>query len=136
MDVNILQCTMCNIFCFFIQLSILLINIISVGHTANYAIVVAQLNTQSVCRGVHTFIVQLRDEETHEPLPGIKCYSKKQQKSQNRRIVTGIKLGNIGSLMGSNAVNNGFLGFDNVRIPRDRMLMKNSQVKFSNKKKN
>lgn len=27
-----------------------------------------------------------------------------------------------------NATNNGFLGFDNVRIPRENMLMKNSQV--------
>jgi len=41
-----------------------------VGHTANYAIVVAQLYTKGECRGIHAFIVQLRDENTHEPLPG------------------------------------------------------------------
>jgi len=44
---------------------------LSVGHTANYAIVVAQLYTKGECRGIHPFIVQLRDEDTHKPLPGI-----------------------------------------------------------------
>ncbi|EFN76281.1 probable peroxisomal acyl-coenzyme A oxidase 1 [Harpegnathos saltator] len=79
------------------------------GHTANYAIVVAQLFTRGECRGIHPFIVQLRDEDTHEPLPGI-------------------KIGEIGTKLGMNATNNGFLGFDHVRIPRENMLMKNSQV--------
>ena len=41
-----------------------------VGQTANYAIVVAQLHTKGVCHGIHPFVVQLRDEETHKPLPG------------------------------------------------------------------
>lgn len=40
----------------------------------------------------------------------------------------GIKIGEIGCKLGMNTVNNGYLGFDNVRIPRDRMLMKNSKV--------
>lgn len=79
------------------------------GHTANYAIVVAQLYTQNKCHGIHPFIVQLRDEETHIPLPGI-------------------KIGEIGCKLGMNATNNGYLGFDNVRIPRKNMLMKNNKV--------
>lgn len=79
------------------------------GHTANYAIVVAQLYSQGKCRGIHPFIVQLRDEETHKPLPGI-------------------KIGEIGTKLGMNGSNNGFLGFENVRIPRQNMLMKNSQI--------
>lgn len=41
------------------------------GHTANHAIVVAQLYTQGECKGIHPFIVQLRDVNTHEPLPGM-----------------------------------------------------------------
>lgn len=41
------------------------------GHTANYAIVMAQLYTQGKNHGIQPFIVQLRDEETHKPLPGI-----------------------------------------------------------------
>lgn len=65
--------------------------------------------TKGKCHGVHLFIVQIRDEDTHEPLPGI-------------------KVGEIGPKLGFNSVNNGFLGFSNVRIPRNQMLMKNSQV--------
>ncbi|OAD59251.1 putative peroxisomal acyl-coenzyme A oxidase 1 [Eufriesea mexicana] len=79
------------------------------GHTANYAIVLAQLYVQNECRGIHPFIVQLRDADTHEPMPGI-------------------KIGEIGRKLGMNGVNNGFLGFNNVRIPRMNMLMKNSKV--------
>ncbi|XP_050423854.1 probable peroxisomal acyl-coenzyme A oxidase 1 isoform X2 [Adelges cooleyi] len=79
------------------------------GHTCNYAIVVSQLYTQGKCHGIHPFIVQLRDSETWMPLPGI-------------------KLGEIGSKLGMNGTNNGYLAFDNVRIPRRNMLMKNSKV--------
>lgn len=85
------------------------ISFISVGHTANYCVVVAQLYTKGECHGIHPFIVQLRDEETHEPLPGI-------------------TIGEIGTKLGMNATNNGFLGFNKVRIPREQMLMKNAQV--------
>lgn len=79
------------------------------AHTANYAIVVAQLYTNGKCHGIHPFIVQLRDEETHVPMPGI-------------------KIGEIGTKLGMNATNNGYLGFDHVRIPRNQMLMKNNKV--------
>ncbi|KAJ4440465.1 hypothetical protein ANN_08606 [Periplaneta americana] len=79
------------------------------GHTANYAVVAAQLYTQEVYRGVHIFIVQLRDEETHEPMPGM-------------------KIGEIGTKFGMHTINNGFLAFQNVHIPRDQMLMKNAKV--------
>ncbi|PSN29864.1 putative peroxisomal acyl-coenzyme A oxidase 1 [Blattella germanica] len=79
------------------------------GQTANYAVVMAQLYTNGVHRGIHLFVVQLRDEETHKPMPGI-------------------KIGEIGTKVGMHTVNNGFLGFENVRIPRDQMLMKNAKV--------
>lgn len=79
------------------------------GHTANHAVVVAQLYSKGTCYGIHPFIVQIRDEETHQPLPGI-------------------KVGEIGTKLGMNTVNNGYLGFENFRIPRENMLMKNSQV--------
>lgn len=80
------------------------------AHTANHCVVVAQLYTQGKGRGIFPFIVQLRDEETHMPLKGI-------------------KIGEIGAKLGMNSVNNGFLGFESVRIPRNNMLMKNAQVK-------
>ncbi|XP_022915165.2 acyl-coenzyme A oxidase 1 [Onthophagus taurus] len=79
------------------------------GHSANYAIVVAQLYTNGKCHGIHPFVVQLRDEETHQPLPGI-------------------IIGEIGCKLGMNATNNGYLGFKNVRVPREQMLMKNNKV--------
>lgn len=83
--------------------------VILVAHTANYCVVVAQLYTKGQCHGIFPFIVQLRDEETHMPMPGI-------------------KIGEIGAKLGMNAVNNGFLGFERVRIPRQNMLMKNAKV--------
>lgn len=79
------------------------------GHTVNYAVVMATLITKGKSYGIQPFIVQLRNEDTHMPLPGI-------------------IIGDIGPKMGLNNVNNGFLGFNNVRIPRLQMLMKNSQV--------
>ncbi|CAG4986312.1 unnamed protein product [Parnassius apollo] len=81
----------------------------SLAHTSNYCVVMARLFIKGKSHGIHPFMVQLRDEETHMPLPGI-------------------KLGEIGAKLGFNNVNNGFLGFENYRIPRDRMLMKNAQV--------
>lgn len=79
------------------------------GHSVNYCVVLAQLYTNGQCYGIHHFIIQIRDEDTHMPLPGI-------------------KVGDIGLKLGFNTANNGFLGFDNYRIPREAMLMKNSQV--------
>jgi len=42
----------------------------NLGKSANHAVVVAQLYTQGKCHGPHSFWVQLRDLETHQPLPG------------------------------------------------------------------
>ena len=69
----------------------------------------AQLYTRGKCHGTHPFIVQLRDEETHLPLPGV-------------------DVGEIGPKLGLNSNDNGYLGFNNYRIPRDQMLMKHAQV--------
>ncbi|KAI8128650.1 putative peroxisomal acyl-coenzyme A oxidase 1 [Lucilia cuprina] len=79
------------------------------GHTANHAMVVAQLYIDGQHKGIQMFIVQLRDLETHMPLPGV-------------------DIGEIGKKVGMAAVNQGFLGLKNVRIPRTNMLMKNSKV--------
>ncbi|ETN61709.1 acyl-CoA oxidase [Anopheles darlingi] len=79
------------------------------AHTANYCVVMAQLYSKGKCHGIQPFIVQLRDEETHMPLKGI-------------------TIGEIGNKLGMNGVNNGFLGFDQVRIPRKNMLMKNAKL--------
>jgi len=44
------------------------------------------------------------------------------------KSLSGIKIGEIGSKMGMNSANNGYLAFNNVRLPRMHMLMKNSKV--------
>lgn len=79
------------------------------GKTANYALVMAQLFTQGRCHGVHPFIVQLRDLKSHEPLKGV-------------------TVGDIGPKFGYETMDNGFLRFDQFRIPRVNMVMKNAKV--------
>ncbi|RVE76628.1 hypothetical protein OJAV_G00010670 [Oryzias javanicus] len=79
------------------------------GKSANYAIVLAQLYTLGNCHGLHAFIVPVRDMDTHNPLPGV-------------------VVGDIGPKFGFNEVDNGFLKLENVRIPRENMLMKYSKV--------
>lgn len=81
----------------------------SLGKTANFAIVLAQLHTKGKGYGIHPFMVQIRSREDHQPLPGI-------------------TVGEIGPKVGFRASDNGFLKLDNVRIPRENMLMKNAQV--------
>ncbi|CAO1437061.1 unnamed protein product [Diamesa hyperborea] len=84
------------------------------GHTANHAVVVAQLYIKEKHHGVQMFIVPIRCVKTHKPLAGI-------------------KVGDIGNKYGFSGVNNGFLGMENVRIPRKNMLMKNAQVSVDGK---
>lgn len=82
------------------------------GKIATHAIVYARLITEGKDHGVHGFIVQLRSLEDHKPLPGI-------------------TVGDIGTKFGNGAYNtmdNGVLRLDHVRIPRDQMLMRVSQV--------
>ncbi|KAI5655741.1 hypothetical protein M9H77_32928 [Catharanthus roseus] len=82
------------------------------GKVSTHAVVFARLITDGKEYGVHGFIVQLRSLEDHQPLPGV-------------------TVGDIGMKFGNGAYNtmdNGVLRFDHVRIPRDHMLMRFSQV--------
>ncbi|XP_069809763.1 peroxisomal acyl-coenzyme A oxidase 1 isoform X1 [Dendropsophus ebraccatus] len=79
------------------------------GKTSNHAVVLAQLYTQGECKGLHAFIVPIRQIGTHNPLPGV-------------------TVGDIGPKFGFDETDNGFLKFDKVRIPRENMLMKYAQV--------
>ncbi|XP_056406303.1 peroxisomal acyl-coenzyme A oxidase 1 isoform X1 [Hyla sarda] len=79
------------------------------GKTSNHAVVLAQLYTQGELKGLHAFIVPIRQMGTHEPLPGV-------------------TVGDIGPKFGFDETDNGFLKFDKVRIPRENMLMKYAQV--------
>lgn len=79
------------------------------GKTCTHAILMARLVTKGKDYGPHAFVVQLRDMETHLPLEGV-------------------EVGDIGPKMGYNGVDNGFLRFDHVSVPRDAMLMRYSHV--------
>ncbi|CAP27866.1 Protein CBG07946 [Caenorhabditis briggsae] len=81
----------------------------ALGKSANWSIVIANLIIKEHNYGPHPFMVQLRDEKSHEPLPGI-------------------TVGDIGPKMAFNGADNGFLGFKNYRIPRENMLMRHSKV--------
>lgn len=48
-----------------------LIRVQTVGKTANCCLVMAQLITKGENHGMHFFFVQIRDLNTHEPLPGM-----------------------------------------------------------------
>eukprot|EP01130_Rhizamoeba_saxonica_P015474 TRINITY_DN6950_c0_g1_i1.p1 TRINITY_DN6950_c0_g1~~TRINITY_DN6950_c0_g1_i1.p1 ORF type:complete len:650 (+),score=133.70 TRINITY_DN6950_c0_g1_i1:79-2028(+) len=76
---------------------------------ATHAIVMAKLILHGTDYGVHAFIVQLRSLEDHSFIPGVTT-------------------GDIGAKYGWNDMANGWLCLDNVRIPRDQMLMKFSAV--------
>jgi acyl-CoA oxidase len=78
--------------------------------TSTHAVVMARLVTPDGReRGPHAFVVPLRDPDTHLPLPGV-------------------TVGDIGPKFGYNGVDNGFLRFDHVRVPRDHMLMRYASV--------
>lgn len=77
----------------------------ALARTANYGVVYARLIIDGKDYGVHNFMVQLRDLDTHETMPGITC-------------------GDIGAKIGFNNVDNGYCKFHHVRIPRENMGMR------------
>ncbi|CAF0854889.1 unnamed protein product [Didymodactylos carnosus] len=79
------------------------------GRTANYVILMAQLYTNGKNCGLQPFLVQIRDFNTHEPLPGI-------------------EVGEISGRLAHEAGDNGYLRLTNVRIPRNQMLMRLANV--------
>ncbi|CAH3158358.1 unnamed protein product [Pocillopora meandrina] len=78
----------------------------NLGKSSNFAIIPARLIVDEKDHGIQMFIVQLRDLDTHQPLPGI-------------------TVGDIGAKFSplTNVTDNGFLMFDHVRIPLNQMLM-------------
>lgn len=97
----------------------------SLGRTATHAIVVAQLllpqkvtstldesqdgHVRYISHGPHPFIVQVRDMKTHQPLDGI-------------------VIGDIGPKYGYSSMDNGYMLFNNFRVPHSAMLSRYSKV--------
>ena len=103
----------------------------NLGKSSTHAVVMAQLWTkvsvhsskllicihfQGKCYGAHGFIVQLRNDDTHMPLPGI-------------------SLQDIGPKFGIVTNDNGCMYLNKVRIPRRNMLMRHAQVIYKLKSK-
>ncbi|KAI9930246.1 hypothetical protein ASPWEDRAFT_99767 [Aspergillus wentii DTO 134E9] len=81
----------------------------SLGRTANHAVVMAQLYINGKNYGPHPFVVQIRDLQTHQPLENV-------------------YVGDIGPKFGYNTMDNGFLLFNNVKIPHVNMLARFASV--------
>lgn len=80
------------------------------GKTATHAIVFAQLITpDQQNHGLHTFIVPIRDPDTHIPYPGI-------------------NVGDMGEKIALNGVDNGFMMFNNYFISRTCLLNRTADV--------
>jgi acyl-CoA oxidase len=88
----------------------------TMGRTATHAIVVAQLllpdpknDGAFISQGPHPFIVQIRDQKSHEPLEGI-------------------VVGDIGPKYGYTSMDNGYMLFNNFRVPHDALLSRYAKV--------
>lgn len=76
----------------------------NLGQTAHYAIVFAQLLTQDGKNyGLNSFLVPLRDPQSHLPYAGV--------------IV-----GDLGEKIGLNGIDNGFVMFHNYRVAKENLL--------------
>jgi acyl-CoA oxidase len=76
---------------------------------SNHAIVYAQLIVGGKKIGLQPFLVQTRDKENFQVMPGI-------------------EMGDMGSKFGYESKDNGWLRFSNVRIPKNHMLSRFSRI--------
>lgn len=72
----------------------------SLGVLSTHAIVFARCIAGENDYGVQPFMIPIRSLETHKALPGI-------------------DVGDVGTKLGYAAMDNGYLSFDHVRIPRE-----------------
>ncbi|KAG0046964.1 acyl-Coenzyme A oxidase [Gryganskiella cystojenkinii] len=75
------------------------------GETATHTVAICQTIIDGENHGINWFIVPLRDPKTGRLLPGVTC-------------------GDIGQKAGRQGLDNGWIQFTSVRIPRQNMLMK------------
>jgi len=81
------------------------------GETATHCVVLAQLIIRGEQKGLFWFVVQLRDLHSGLPLPGV-------------------SLGDVGPKAGRHTLDNGWIQFSQVRIPREQMLMRWAKVEI------
>jgi len=75
----------------------------NLGIQATHAIVFCRCISDGTDYGVQPFIVKIRDLETYQPLPGV-------------------EVGDIGSKLGYNGIDNGYLKFNQFRVSRKSLL--------------
>ncbi|KAF9572710.1 acyl-Coenzyme A oxidase [Mortierella alpina] len=75
------------------------------GETATHTVAICQTVVDGKSHGINWFIVPLRDPKTGKLLPGVTC-------------------GDIGHKSSRQGLDNGWIQFTAVRIPRENMLMK------------
>lgn len=78
------------------------------AHSATHTVVFARLIVKGKDYGVKTFVVPIRDS--------------------NHDLYPGIAIGDIGEKMGRDGIDNGWIQFSNVEIPREYMLSKFTKV--------
>ncbi|RWS24161.1 Peroxisomal acyl-coenzyme A oxidase 3-like protein [Leptotrombidium deliense] len=80
------------------------------GQTATHAVVFAQLYTpDNKCHGLHSFMVKVRDPKTQKPFAGI-------------------TIGDMGPKIGLNGLDNGFMHFNNYRIPKGSLMNSHADI--------
>lgn len=75
---------------------------------AKHAVVMAQLFVKGVNQGIHAVLVRLRDDEL--------------------KTISGVTIEDMGHRMGLNGVDNAKLTFEHVRVPRENLLNKYSDI--------
>jgi len=86
----------------------------ALGKTANMAVVFAQLIIGETNHGVHVFVMPIRDYSTHD-------------------VLSGLKIGDCGPKEGLNGIDNGWMLFQNYRVPYDALLDRFSQISADGK---
>lgn len=81
----------------------------SLGLVATHAVVMAQLVINAKSFGPHPFVVPIRDQRTHLAFEGV-------------------HVGDVGPKFGFNTMDNGFLLFNNYKVPHVNMLARFSRV--------
>lgn len=79
------------------------------ANVANMAVIWANLYLDGKNYGIHAFVTPLRDPQTH-------------------KVFQGVLIGDCGPKTGLNAIDNGFIIFDNYKISRECLLDKISGV--------
>lgn len=88
-----------------------------------------QLIVNKQRKGVHVFVVPLRDPETGETLPGIEIGDLGAKMGRHGMYCERLVQNTFCSCLSlSKGIDNGWIRFDHVRIPRTNMLMKHAKL--------